>query len=175
MADVTDEILLKRLKSLRTREIAFKEIYIKYYLDIVKMAFMNLKDSEEAADVAQEVFITFWLRKPFEKKHINSLHAYLMKSCSNICNDHIEKKNKEKSKIRSFTSESPDSTKPNQIIGDANRQLAILPKRQREVVRLVVIQEFSHLDTAHLMGISIATVRSNLLSGIQYLRQRIRR
>ncbi len=59
--EVSNKKLLALLKG--NSELAFQQIYEKYWENLYRVSSTILKDGELAKDVIQEVFIKIWLRR----------------------------------------------------------------------------------------------------------------
>ena len=68
-----DEVLLKFLRI--SDELAFKEIYLRYWKDLYSSAISKINSKEVAEDIIQSVFAGLWEKR--EKHSIQNISAYL--------------------------------------------------------------------------------------------------
>ncbi|MEO7049630.1 MAG: sigma-70 family RNA polymerase sigma factor, partial [Ferruginibacter sp.] len=84
----TDEDLLLRLAG--GDRFAFTELYNRYWEDLFITAAKALRSKQEAADVIQDVFLSFWKRR-YDLNIDGSVAAYLHTSVRYKCIHYIEK------------------------------------------------------------------------------------
>lgn len=159
-------------KAQKGNDKAFLKIFQAYEADIYRMAFMYLKNQEDALDIVQEVAF-----KSFDK--INTLKepayfkTWLIKitiSCSLNCL-------KKQKKIVSLTSEMLDEVASNATDPATSilllQMLDELSHEEKGVVILKYYEGYSFKDISELLHIPLGTAKSVLYRAIQKLRLQV--
>lgn len=174
--------LLKAIKN--ADESAFEEVYNQYYNPLC--AFASTLVKENAEDIVQEVFISFWNKK--NDLEINtSLQSYLYKSVYNSSLNFIKKLEKIKvdgtaltdsllySKITTIDLNDEVIDK---IIGEEMQQKIVsiindLPPQCKNIFVLSRDQELSYAEISTKLDISINTVKTQIKKALATLREKI--
>jgi RNA polymerase sigma-70 factor (family 1) len=142
---------------------AFNLIFTKLYPLICSFSNKYLKDSREAEDIAQEIFMELWKqREKFES--IEQIKAFLYVSAKNMCLNLIKHNNiKEKYKQTNFTEiELEDSFEKKlirtEVIAHIKSSIDKLPGQRKKVI-LLSLNELTNNEIATELNISINTVK----------------
>lgn len=158
---------------------ALKVLFEQEYPSVCATIKRLVRDSNLAEDLAQEVFVRFWVKR--EELHItSSVSAYLRKMAANEALAHLRRK-------RTFAMEEWTPV-PESDIGDnaeerylegelqVHIQEAIdeLPPRCRTIFQLSRHEELTYREIAERLDISIKTVENQMGKALKYLRNRLR-
>jgi RNA polymerase sigma-70 factor (ECF subfamily) len=168
---LTDTELVDLLKS--GDQIAFDQIYARYFSSLYTYAYKILQDRDECQDAIQDIFIWIWEHK--EKIEIDSLKNYLIASVKYklVRSIKTSKRHAEilSSKVPStnITIQEPDVEikELKKVIADA---LSLLPTRAKEVFSLSRSQYLSNKEIASKLGISEKTVENHITLSLRRLR-----
>lgn len=163
---------------------ALRVLYERYSGLVYTLALRMLKQSTEAEDLTQEVFLTFWKDESLNSHKYDpqkaSLSTYL---CVIVRSRALNKLASHGSRQRSvdrlktvtppeFSAPTPleqaSSTEQFQQVQQALRQI---PDKQRQILELNYYQGMSHSDIAHQLELPLGTIKSRARQGLVKLRQ----
>ena len=160
-------------------ELAFTEIYNRYWDKLFAIAANKLKDLDEAEEIVQDIFVSLWKRRE-EIGSIEILSPYLAVSVKYRvikCLDKRNSRQKYTDYSQRITSIADDSTEQWLEFEELRSRLAIfvadLPEKCRLVFRLSRESGFSQKRIASELGISEKTVEAHLGKALKTLRARL--
>jgi len=176
-SSMTDTQLVDLLKE--GDEVAFTEIYERYWALLLRHARRMLKDDEEARDVLQDVFSTFW-DNATTLQIKSSLSAYLYALVRNrILNMVVRDKVKANylQSLQGFMDEGHATTdhaiREKQLASRIEEELALLPPKMREVFLLSRDHYLSYNEIAQKLNISDNTVKKQISNALKQLRLKL--
>lgn len=146
--------------------LAFDELYDRHFKLVYNAAFKRLKNAEQAADIAQEVFVQLWTRK--STTPIENLPAYLFTLVRNNVFKFLEREQRYQPLPELFdqwdgSSGNADAVLLYQEFVVAFEQLVnALSPQQQIIFRMRYEQELSPAEIADKLDISPKTVRNQL-------------
>ena len=167
-----DEALVARVGEGDAR--AARELVERHLPRMLALARRMLRDSAEAEDVAQEVFLRVWKHakswRPGEAKFETWLHRVAI----NLCYDRLRRKpTRPLDRIADPVDEGArpgEALAARQVAGVVGRALARLPERQRAAIVLCHYQELGNIEAAKVLGVSVEALESLLSRGRRALR-----
>ena len=155
-----------------SRHDALALLHQRHYPELVRLAFALTGDWSLAEELAQETFVRAW-RSWTNLRNQQSAPAYLRTTVVNLARTSLRRRLKEAREVQDTAAardaEPPEFTGPATRV-DVLRALAILPQRKRECVVLRYYLDLSEAQTAHALGISVGTVKSQTARALQQLR-----
>lgn len=177
IADLNDESLLLMLK--RGDQLAFSEIYKRYWPIMYRHAFRMLKTDAESEDVVQDIFVKLWKAAP-DLPGNTSLGAYLYTMVRNRVLNTIAKSNVHaayRSNLERFMVdgyELSDHLVREKILARLiEQEIRQLPARMREVFERKRVDHLSYKEIAEVMDISELTVKTQMNKAITILRRKL--
>ncbi|MEJ6979981.1 RNA polymerase sigma-70 factor [Pedobacter sp. P351] len=85
------EILIK--VSFNEDRRAFKQLFLFYYVNMLRLASSFVKSNEEAEEIVNDAFIKIWQNRS-KLYQVNNLKVYLFVCVKNLCFNYLEKKKK---------------------------------------------------------------------------------
>jgi RNA polymerase sigma-70 factor (ECF subfamily) len=153
----------------------FYEIYDQYYSRVRKFILALVKDEWVADDVIQETFLKVQqniesLRDP------SRLSSWIFRIAHNLCQDHFRRLKKSRKEERIDQEETEDLNEAliqkelgiqkelerRQMGECVQNQVNLLPESLRTVLVLFDIMEFSHQESADILGITVKNVKVRL-------------
>lgn len=141
---------------------------------MLALARRMLGDAGEAEDVAQEVFVRAWKQARNWTPGAGRFDAWMHRVAMNLCYDRLRRRRE------IVTAEPPEQADPSpgaeHGMVEAERAKRVeaavrdLPPRQRDALILCHYQDFSNIDAADLLGVSVEAVESLLSRGRRSLR-----
>jgi len=132
--------------------------------------------ADAAEDLAQETLLRAW-RSRRKLRDAQSARVWLLRIATNLWTDHLRQA---KFRPRVLDCEPPcprlspvDATDERENVRRALAAMDQLPPRQRQVLYLVTCEGLSHGETADVLGIGLAAVKSNLSLARKEMRRRL--
>ena len=142
------------------------ERLVQTYSDLIlRLSFTYLKNTEDAKDICQTVFLRL-LEKPREFQSPEHERAWIIRTSVNVCKDQL------KSSWRRTTvdlSAALDARAP----GSLWAAVALLPPKYRTVIYLYYYEGYSANEIAQMLGEKPATVATRLSRGRDKLRTQL--
>lgn len=168
--------LLTRLKN--GDMLAFDRVYELYSHKLFSFVFKILKNEAEADDIVQEVFVKIW-----ESRHkledYKLLNSYIFTIAYNNSIDLIRKRINNTKYLEHLKNSAVINSTPNVISQiefnelniQAEKLIANLPERQKQVYLLHREKGLTYPEIAEKLGISKNTVENHMAKALKYLRQ----
>lgn len=147
-----------------------------YYKPLVAWAATFLHDVACSEDLVQDLFVKLWEKSIVDTLLPGTLKAYLFTSVRNLALNRIDKMDPlfRASDVTCF--DSPWEVYDNfeeDVFKRVERALEKLPPREQEVLRCVYLKGMKYKDAAKVLGISVGTVNSLLVTGLKKIREYI--
>ncbi|MFZ5942401.1 MAG: RNA polymerase sigma-70 factor [Bacteroidota bacterium] len=172
-----EQALLNRLK--KSDQAAFTMIFSAYYGDLVRFAFGFFRNSDEAEEVVQDVFVTLWENREQLNIH-TSLKAHLLKSVQNRSIDRLRHK-----AVRDRFASRPAAQ--NLLVNDTENYvffsdleskfleaMASIPPKLSEAFRMSRLESLPYSEIAEKLGVSVRTVETRIASALKHLREELK-
>jgi RNA polymerase sigma-70 factor (ECF subfamily) len=158
---------------------AFEEIYERNWGLLFFHALKMLNDEDEAKDVVQEVFLSFWDKA--DKLHIkSSLAAYLFSATRNKVLNIIRDKKTRDGYVDLFSLYLADSAnvvlekvEEKELLRNIELVIQSLPEKMKLVFELSRNEHLSHKLIAERLSISEGTVKRQISNALQVLRRQL--
>ncbi|MCB9081387.1 MAG: sigma-70 family RNA polymerase sigma factor [Lewinellaceae bacterium] len=155
---------------------AFTHIVNQLKDKLFRLALRWLPDVAEAEDAVQEVFIKLWQQRD-NLKEVQNLEAWSVRMTRNLCIDKLRARKMPQGEwYPGF--DLPDQTlgADHQLAGaetiqDIRRLMQHLPDKQRQVMELRDLEDYSYQEICEALGISLSQVKINLFRARQQLRE----
>jgi RNA polymerase sigma-70 factor (sigma-E family) len=141
---------------------AFDELYEGAYQHAYKL----LGDRQDAEDIAQEACTRAYLRW----RGLENPAAWITRVVTNLAFDRHRRRRAAANYAQRAQAADVVPVDPHL---DLYQALALLPRRQRDVVALRYLADFSEAQTAAVLGCSPGTVKSHAARGLRALRDRL--
>lgn len=173
-ADPQDGELLQRYRSGDLR--SFDLLVDRYEGRLLAFARSTLPDASAAEDVVQEAFLRL-IRSAPELGSNGAVGAWLFRVCRNLAYDTMKTESRErKRRERVAQAEAvPPGTRPedDELHARLRDELERLPAKQREVVRLKVLQGLSYREIAEVTGLKTGYIGWLVHTGLNDLTTRL--
>lgn len=154
-----------------------REVYDRYGTQVYRVALATLRNSSDAEEITQTVFVDAWRAKQSFDPAKGSLGGWLMAITKRRCIDRSrvrDRNSRDIAAVSASISHNHQVPGPDQVIDQivVADQLARLPQTQRAVLQLAFYDDLSHSQIASLTGLPLGTVKSHLRRGLDQLRRR---
>ncbi|GAB4250150.1 MAG: RNA polymerase sigma factor [Saprospiraceae bacterium] len=147
---------------------------------LFRFASRMLGSVEEAEDVVQEVFIKLWKNKDYLDQ-INNLDAWCMTATRNLSIDKLRSKHQKVQPLhpgmdREDKAPTPyHTTANNDMVEHVRRFMEQLPEKQRQIMHLRDIEEYTYQEIADALDISLEQVKVYLFRARKAVREQLLR
>lgn len=160
--------------------LAFDRVYELYSHKLFSFVFKILKNEAEADDIVQEVFVKIW-----ESRHkledYKLLNSYIFTIAYNNSIDLIRKRINNTKYLEHLKNFAVVNITPtvishiefNELNTQAEKLIANLPERQKQVYLLHREEGLTYPEIAEQLGISKNTVENHMVKALKYLRHNI--
>jgi len=147
----------------------YAALYDRLALPLLRVAGVMLRDSSEAEDAVQDVFVEL-VRRRTRMAHVQDLDAYVFAMLRNVVAKRLARRRQEQHHLRELTPRRPD--KPD--LGspaDLAEALASLPLDQREVIALKIDGGLTFAQIAEILNVNPNTAASRYRYALEKLRR----
>lgn len=156
----------------------FEEVFHAYYKALVVYARTILKDTDEAEDIVQQVFITIWEKRSSMEVH-TSLRALLYKSVHNACLNKIKQQ-----AVRTKYAADAQHNIPKMAADDGIQQkelqksiemaLSTLPEQCGRIFRMSRFDQLKYQEIADQLGLSVKTVENQMGKALKIMKEQLK-
>jgi RNA polymerase sigma-70 factor (ECF subfamily) len=177
LAAVDEQIDEKLILRFRKGDMdAFQKIYDSFCKPLYRFAFSYLKDSFEAEEIVQDVFLKVW-EKRAEVNEQKSFKSYLYRITVNkVFNELKHRVVKQKYeqhllKVDRFSGETPESTVQFQELNTKLEQLLLkLPEQQRNIFVMSRWKGLTNAEIAQNLNLSVRTVENQIYRAAKFIK-----
>jgi RNA polymerase sigma-70 factor (ECF subfamily) len=155
-------------------ENAMEEIFRRYSGPVYSVALRVLRDSGQAEDVLQEVFLQLWRKPAAFVQNRGSLGAWLVVIARNRAIDVLRRRKPSDSVddvVLASTVNVADEAERNTMMEKVRRVIADLPMEQRKSLELAYFEGLSHTEIASRTGDPLGTVKTRIRQALISLRK----
>ena len=175
----SDEQLVNLLKS--GDHNAYTEIYTRFKSVLYVHAYNKLRNTEEAKDIVQDLFLSLWNNK-IDFSRTENLSAYLYTAVRNRVFRLIERKGLASNHLNSiFQSVNGGNNitdyrvRERMLATMIDKEVDALPPKMKEVFLLSRKNNLSHKEIAEQLGISDVTVKKQVNNALKILKSKLGR
>nr|WP_189564280.1 RNA polymerase sigma-70 factor [Persicitalea jodogahamensis] len=161
------------------QESAFEQMFRTYYEPLCRYANTLLKDSDEAEEVTQGLFLTIW-EKRSDLEITLSLKAYLYRAVHNHCLNRIKHygvRETHRAYSLHFQTDSHDSVTEaiygSELEKRIERAVSKLPEQCQVVFRMSRFEELKYQEIADQLGLSIKTIENQIGKALKIMRKEL--
>ncbi len=158
------------------KEAEFEKLFKSYFTPLCSVAYAVVKDSDQARDIVQQVFIKLWDKRD-SLKATDQLKSYLHRAVVNTSLNHIERAKKMKleddfSTYEKNIQESSNSSeeKQKELGNKIKAAIAELPEKCQLVFSLSRYEGMTNQEIADYLDISIKAVEKHIGRALKELR-----
>jgi RNA polymerase sigma-70 factor (ECF subfamily) len=158
---------------------AFEVLVERHQRQIFALAFKMVRNHDDAADIAQDVFLkAYEVLGSFKKQ--SSFHTWLYRITVNFCINYL-RRDKAQYHVELETyhavqaAEAFENMDTLELQGELNNAINNLPEKQQTTVLLRVCEGLPYKDIASLLGCSVGTVKANYFHAVKNLRRLMKR
>lgn len=165
----TQEMQILITKAKNGDSASFGKLYSQYAEQLYRFALYTLKNTHDAEDAVQNAALTAW-RSIRDLKKDGSFKSWFFKILYNECMKTARDKSRREIPVEDVSAcEAP--VFPDEDSADIPLLLSSLSEKEKSVVILTVLEEYSSKETASILGIPAGSVRSILSRSLAKLRK----
>ena len=176
--DVSDIELIRSLRA--GNQEALTLLYDRYGGLVYTIALRLLKQSAEAEDLTQEIFLNFWQQDKYDPNR-GALRTYLGLVARSRALNRLSKRSTQQRSIQRLTqrekADRPITPLENASLleqQEAVREaLSQLKDQQRQILEMNFYQGITHAEIARQLNMPLGTVKTRARKGLMELRQRL--
>ena len=160
-------------------ELAFTEIYNRFYGLLFIHASKRLNNEEEAKDLVQQLFETLWIKRA-QVAPDGNLSGYLYAATRNRVIDvfaHQKVEDKYIGSLQGYLDQEHVLTdylvREKDMAALIEREIDALPPKMREIFLMSRMENKTHKEIAELLGLSELTVKTQVKRALKILRSRL--
>jgi len=156
---------------------AFRLLYDKHVARVYAISLRYCGNEDEAADIAQEVFIQVW-EKLSNYRGDSKFSTWLYRVTTNISISHIRKRSKWWAKRIEWSetrNDEPTTAKEPYFEHSLDRKIANLPEQARLVFILFAIEGYRHTEIAKMLNIAIGTSKAQYHRARKLLKEQLKK
>ena len=167
----SDQELLELLKN--DDNLAFKELYHRYFKRLYHQAYKMLKDDTLSKDIIQEVFLQLWKKR--ETQQIESLNAYLY-AVTRFQVFKVIRSGKSHVDVFEVENELPLCRSTEQVLAEREVSsaffdgLSVLPEKCRTIFSMSRVDCLSNREISMVLSLSPKTVENQITIAIRKMR-----
>lgn len=175
-SNFSDEELTVLLK--QEDQIAFTEIYNRYWAEMYYHTFRMLKDEDSSKDVVQDVFSTLWLKSSslnVDTKLSGHLYISVRNKVLNLLTQN-KVRNDYLSSVAAFVTQSANDTAlfdEREILALVEAEIRNLPPRMREIFEMSRKENRTHKEIAEKLNISPQTVKKQVQNALKIIKNKV--
>jgi RNA polymerase sigma-70 factor (ECF subfamily) len=155
-------------------ENAMEAVFRRYSGPVYSVALRVLRDTGQAEDVLQEVFLQLWRKPAAFVQNRGSLGAWLVVIARNRAID-VLRRRKPSDSVEDVVLASPvnvaDEAERNTVMQKVRGVMANLPEEQRNTLQLAYFEGLSHTEIASRTGDPLGTVKTRIRQALITLRK----
>ncbi|WP_373514400.1 RNA polymerase sigma-70 factor [Persicitalea sp.] len=177
MVQLSDPEIVQAIR--QGEESAFEQMFRTYYEPLCRYANTMLKDSDEAEEVTQGLFMSVWEKR--ENLEITlSLKAYLYRAVHNHCLNRIKHygvRETHRAYSLHFETDSHDSVTEaiygSELEKRIERAVSKLPEQCQVVFRMSRFEELKYQEIADELGLSVKTIENQIGKALKIMRKEL--
>lgn len=159
---------------LNGRREAFSELVVRHQHAVFNLAYRMTNSHQDAADVAQEVFIRAF-RKLHSYKPTYLFRNWVMGICANLARNRFRSETRRRELETRHAEEAAPASEPDARHALLEQALAQLPEHTRVPLVLKYVEDFSLEEIACTLRLGLSAVKMRLARGREELLRHVRR
>ena len=156
----------------------FEMVFRDYYKPLVRYGNTFLKDSDEAEDIVQQVFVSFWEKRAQLDIH-TSIRAVLYKAVQNACLNkikHMKVRNVYAAELKAtaICEDSSDSVQVTELNERIQLAMENMPEQCGRIFKMSRFEQLRYQEIADELGLSVKTVENQMGKALKIVREELK-
>lgn len=153
-------------------------VFRDYYKPLVRYGNTFLKDSDEAEDVVQQVFVSLWEKRTQLDIH-TSIRAVLYKAVQNACLNRIKSLKvrtnyAEELKATAVQEDASDPVQANELNERIQLAMETMPEQCGRIFKMSRYEQLRYQEIADQLGLSVKTVENQMGKALKIVREELK-
>lgn len=153
-------------------------VFRDYYKPLVRYGNTFLKDSDEAEDIVQQVFVSLWEKRTQLDIH-TSIRAVLYKAVQNACLNkikHLKVRHvyAEELKATALHEDSSDSVQAAELNERIQQAMESMPEQCGRIFKMSRFEQLRYQEIADQLGLSVKTVENQMGKALKIVREELK-
>lgn len=172
-----DKTEIEKIKSGDVK--SFETFFNNHYMALVNYANTILNDRDDAEDIVQQVYISFWEKRLATDIH-TSLRAFFYKSVHNACLNKIKQRKVRTEYATHIIHLNANSNEQIKHIEEKELQqkidiaMTVLPEQCRKIFSMSRFEQLKYQEIADQLGLSIKTVENQMGKALKIFREQLK-
>jgi len=174
--DITPEVVAQLISGSRP---AFNQIFSRYHQKLYFFSLGYLKSERDAEEIVQETFIKLWERRQDLKPEL-SIQAYLFQIAFNFIRKRMIRTIREDEfrhdlagELADFDDHTANTLNYHFLLEHISQLISELPPRQKQILELRKLEDYSVKEIAEMLGLSIKTIEAHLTAALKFLKEKL--
>lgn len=160
-------------------EAAFEQVFHAYYRALAAYAGTILKNSDDAEDMVQQVFISIWEKRAGMEIH-TSLRALLYRAVHNACLNRIKQQQvrsdyaREAVQLHRETLATEDRLQQKELQRKIEDALNQLPEQCARIFKMSRFEQLKYQEIAERLELSVKTVENQMGKALKLMREQLK-
>jgi RNA polymerase sigma-70 factor (ECF subfamily) len=156
---------------------AFRQVFDTCYENLCQYAFTLLKNSDEAEDIVQSMFLKLWEKRE-ELDIKRGIRSYLFRSVYNQCINQLEHQVVKRKHFERSQWESDDAVQPEVFSDELHDKIRLavdkLPPQCRTIFQMSRYEDLKYPEIAEKLDISVNTIQNQICKALKILREELK-
>lgn len=156
---------------------AFDELMVRYQRQVHRLCYRYVENSEDALDLAQEVFIKVFEKLPSFRRE-SALRTWIYRIAINHCLNHVKKHRHEfvevTERVGSYSPKVQAHLEHEEQRATFRRLMKHLPPKQKAILELRVNEQLSYEEIAKISGRSVSTIKASVFFALAKLKKLVK-
>lgn len=172
------EMQMEVVHNVKSKVQTYEKLFHNYYNPLVQYAITLLKDADDAEDIVQQVFVSFWEKYDSIEVH-TSERAMLYKSVYNACLNKIKFRKVRTSFAQEYTSDVENHTaieelQAKELQHTINAAIESMPEQCGKIFKMSRFEQLKYQEIADQLGLSVKTIENQMGKALKLVRESLK-
>lgn len=172
------EMQMEVVHNVKSKVQTYEKLFHDYYNPLVQYAVTLLKDADDAEDIVQQVFVSFWEKYDSIEIH-TSERAMLYKAVYNACLNKIKFRKVRTTFAQEYTPDVENHTaveelQAKELQHTINAAIENMPEQCGKIFKMSRFEQLKYQEIADQLGLSVKTVENQMGKALKLVRESLK-
>jgi RNA polymerase sigma-70 factor (ECF subfamily) len=172
------EMEMEVVHNVKSKVQSYEQLFHAYYNPLVQYAITLLKDADDAEDIVQQVFVSFWEKYDSFEIH-TSERAMLYKAVHNASLNKIKFRKVRTTFAQELTTEIENHTaveelEAKELQHKINQTIDNLPEQCGKIFKMSRFEQLKYQEIADQLGLSVKTIENQMGKALKLVRESLK-